>query len=371
MDKTKSVSGILGAHEKGANSRSTSPLRQVALVFTVIVATAVLCACRGGSSPSAATSSSAESPPPASAATRSNQIIEVSVSGLISGTIVELTLNGTTTRAWIQRDGTYPYPPNSALPVGATYSVTIDEQPLGQICTITDNAGTITSSPPAIALVTCAAATASPPSTNASALLVNSEPRMPPARQGASHWTDSTGNMWLFGGQGLDSSAAIDTLNDLWKFTSSEGWQQVQPSKEESSMTPPATSAGRSFASTWVDATGLWLFGGQGRSAAGAPVLYNDLWKFSNATSEWTHVDASLNAPISYAADGAPSNSNVPGRRSNAASWVDSTGNLLLFGGYGVDSTGATGMLNDLWEFTPATGSWARTAGMTSTNTIH
>jgi hypothetical protein len=370
MDKSKTAGGIESTL-RSAEDCSTSLCRRTASIFAMVIVCAALCACRADSSPSATTSSSAGSPP-ASGATRSNQIIEVSVSGLITGTIVELTLNGTTTRAWIQQDGTYPYPANSALPIGATYSVTIDEQPLGQICAISDNAGTITSSPPAIALVTCAAATPSPSNTNTSARFINPEPRLPPARQGASHWTDSTGNMWLFAGQDLDPSGAIHTLNDLWKFTLSEGWQQVQPSSEESSKTMSAAPAGRSFASTWVDATGLWLFGGQGTSAAGAPVLYNDFWMFSLSTGQWTRIDGTLNTPNSYAADGAASNSNVPSGRFNAASWIDLTGNLWLFGGYGVDSTGAPGMLDDLWQFTPATGSWARAAGsMTTASTIH
>jgi hypothetical protein len=33
--------------------------------------------------------------------------------------------------------------------------------------------------------------------------------------------------------------------------------------------------------------------------------------------------------------------------------WIDADGNLWLSGGYGADSTGAEGYLNDLWEYTP------------------
>jgi len=47
----------------------------------------------------------------------------------------------------------------------------------------------------------------------------------------------------------------------------------------------------------------------------------------------------------------------VPGARNSISSWIDSSGNLWLFGGYGYDSTGNVGYLNDLWQYDPSTGS--------------
>jgi len=40
---------------------------------------------------------------------------------------------------------------------------------------------------------------------------------IPGARRGAVGWTDASGNLWLFGGNGLGSSAGGD-LDDLWKY---------------------------------------------------------------------------------------------------------------------------------------------------------
>jgi N-acetylneuraminic acid mutarotase len=31
-------------------------------------------------------------------------------------------------------------------------------------------------------------------------------------------WTDASGNLWLFGGDGYDSAGKLDRLNDLWKY---------------------------------------------------------------------------------------------------------------------------------------------------------
>src|SRR4051812_9181502 len=40
----------------------------------------------------------------------------------------------------------------------------------------------------------------------------------PGARGVPSSWSDGAGNLWLFGGEGLDSAGAYASLNDLWKF---------------------------------------------------------------------------------------------------------------------------------------------------------
>ena len=44
---------------------------------------------------------------------------------------------------------------------------------------------------------------------------------------------------------------------------------------------------------------------------------------------------------------------NIPGARLLAASWMDASGNLWLFGGQGYDSTAKSGEFGDLWEYQP------------------
>ena len=41
---------------------------------------------------------------------------------------------------------------------------------------------------------------------------------IPGARYEAVSWIDNSGNLWLFGGTGDDSTGAYGDLNDLWKF---------------------------------------------------------------------------------------------------------------------------------------------------------
>src|SRR5258706_11017271 len=46
------------------------------------------------------------------------------------------------------------------------------------------------------------------------------------ARQGAVSWTDSSGNLWLFGGGGYDPPGTFGFLNDLLRFDGSN-WTWV------------------------------------------------------------------------------------------------------------------------------------------------
>jgi hypothetical protein len=107
---------------------------------------------------------------------------------------------------------------------------------------------------------------------------------------------------------------------------------------------------GRQYAVSWIDGNGdFWLFGG-----AGSYDL-NDLWEFSPTTSLWTWVSGSSSAsqPGTYDTLGVPAATNIPGARSSGVSWTDSSGNLWLFGGRGIDSVGGNGALNDLWRYQP------------------
>lgn len=60
--------------------------------------------------------------------------------------------------------------------------------------------------------------------------------------------------------------------------------------------------------------------------------------------------------PGSYGTLGTSAAGNQPGVRQNMASWIDTSGNLWLFGGGGGYNSSqgiAADVLNDLWEYTP------------------
>jgi hypothetical protein len=124
------------------------------------------------------------------------------------------------------------------------------------------------------------------------------------------------------------------------------------------------TPGGRDSAVGWTDSSGnLWLFGGfdydTTTGANGTNDFLNDLWKFDSTTKEWTWMGGSNtgNANGVYGTLGTPAAGNVPGARGSegvALTWTDNSGNLWLFGGDGYGTTGASdSLLNDLWRYQP------------------
>lgn len=220
---------------------------------------------------------------------------------------------------------------------------------------------------------------------------------MPGSREFAVTWTDSNGNFWLFGGEGYDASLTYSWLNDLWKFNpSTNEWTWIsgsstvtpaqgnlaggQPGIYGTLQTAAASNVpgGRWGASGWIDGKGnLWLFGGSGFDANGETGDLNDLWQFNPSTGEWTWMSGSSTTMVTQFSNGSgssgqpgtygtirvPAAGNAPGGRDSAASWIDQSGNLWLFGGEGVDSLGGGGPLNDLWEFDPTTYEWTWIGG--------
>jgi N-acetylneuraminic acid mutarotase len=206
----------------------------------------------------------------------------------------------------------------------------------------------------------------------------------PGGRNGSASWTDSSGNLWLFGGWTYDANSIAGELNDLWEFNPSinewawiGGSSTVGPHDGQSGIygtlgTPAAgnTPGGLYAPSSWTDASGtFWLFGGQGYDAHYNFAELNGLWEFNPSTSEWAWMGGSKTVgsngvqPGVYGTLGTPATGNIPGNRSDASNWTDSSGNLWLFGGNGYDAGGDGGYLNDLWEFNPAANEWAWMSG--------
>jgi N-acetylneuraminic acid mutarotase len=111
---------------------------------------------------------------------------------------------------------------------------------------------------------------------------------------------------------------------------------------------------GRYSSVCWADASGnVWLFGGDGYDSTGNFGDLNDFWKFS--AGQWTWVSGAnvVNESGIYGTQGTPSPGNFPGARMNPVALTDSFGNFWLFGGGGIDSSGTAGYLNDLWAYQP------------------
>src|SRR5262249_32567678 len=155
-------------------------------------------------------------------------------------------------------------------------------------------------------------------------------------------------------------------LNDLWRYSRASGqWTWISGSNIVNAQgvygTQGIAAAGnvpgaRVESVSWIDSAGdLWLFGGGGYDSAGTAGALNDLWGYGPASGQWTWVSGY--APAVYGTQGIPAPGNVPGARHGSVSWIDSAGNLWLFGGGIYNSFfEETDAFNDLWRYSPATG---------------
>jgi N-acetylneuraminic acid mutarotase len=201
----------------------------------------------------------------------------------------------------------------------------------------------------------------------------------PGGRQTAITWTDSSGNFWLFGGYGYDSAGTLEPMNDLWKYSAGQWTWEGGPNLAGQKGTygslniaSPSNIPGARFeAVSWLDSSGdLWLFGGNGFDSVGTEASLNDLWKYSGGQWTWMSGSDVADQNGAYGMLHVPSANNVPGGRLEAVSWVDSSGNFWLFGGFGYDSAGTRGILNDLWKYSNGEWSWEGGSNVVAQNGV-
>lgn len=191
----------------------------------------------------------------------------------------------------------------------------------------------------------------------------------PGGRYGAVSWTDASGNFWLFGGTAAPSSTSDNYFNDLWKYSAgqwtwmggSNTYNQAGIYGTKGVAAPGNIPGGRVSAVSWKDTSGnFWLLGGVGLDINGLSNALNDLWKYS--AGQWTWMGGSdtgtQTQPGIYGTQGMAAPGNIPGARWSAVSWTDGQGAFWLFGGYGLDSKGTMGYLNDLWKYNGGEWTW-------------
>jgi N-acetylneuraminic acid mutarotase len=310
------------------------------------------------------------------------------ISGLNAGSVV-LAYNGSTTVTVAAGAITWTFPGSFAA--NSSYAVTVLAQPAAEVCEVTGG-GSGTTLTANVTTVTVECSNYGQWTWEGGLTTVNaggvygtqgaaSASNLPGARYDSISWTDSAGNLWLFGGYGYDSAGALGALSDLWRYSPNTGlWTWVSGGSADNAAgvygtlgTPAADNApgARYSATSWIDLSGnLWLFGGYGYDASGVVGRLNDLWQFNPSTGLWTWVSGGNgdNAIGIYGTLGTGVAGNVPGARYSASAWTDASGNLYLFGGFGYDSTGGVGNLNDLWRYNPGSGIWTWVSGGAADN---
>lgn len=169
----------------------------------------------------------------------------------------------------------------------------------------------------------------------------------PPARYNPSHWQDTSGKFWIFGG--FRNNGA--NFTDLWRYDPNTNlWTWVKGPQNGSGVAgtfgtqgvaaPANNPPGNSLTSvTWTDTSNnLWLYH-----------KFGDLWKYNILTNQWTWMKGSGvagQAPV-WGVQGIPSPLNTPGSNiENKASWTDSANNLWLYN------------KGNMWRYSIATNEW-------------
>jgi N-acetylneuraminic acid mutarotase len=181
----------------------------------------------------------------------------------------------------------------------------------------------------------------------------------PGARSDGAAWTDASGALWLFGGQGHDAAGSWIAFDDLWRFDPNHAptaWAWMggpsAPGQVGVYGTRGTTGAGswpgaRAGAVSWADPVGsVWLFGGFGLASTSPAAPLNDLWRFDGTAWTWMSGSDLGGQPGHSGTKGQPDPANVPGARQFASGWPGPNGSLLLFGGGQPDQ-------NDLWQYLP------------------
>lgn len=164
---------------------------------------------------------------------------------------------------------------------------------------------------------------------------VNSATTVPGARNECITWKDINGTCWMGFGWGLGATGSTTgKLSDLWQYnTVTNQWTWMRgpgsinfPAIYGNIGNPSSTNipGSRRASASWSDAAGnLWLFGGFGQPASGAPAQLSDLWKYTNCYI--SPITLTISSSHSVVCAGEPVTLSVTG--SNNYTWSHNLGN--------------------------------------------
>lgn len=188
---------------------------------------------------------------------------------------------------------------------------------------------------------------------------IESATNIPPALVHTTTWSDSSGNLFLFGGKMSNGNE----YNTVWKYSiSTNMWSWIggtdQPNingvynsiGQENTLNLPSARFG---ACTFKDLQGnIFIYGGY-HNTPSQGYNYNDVWKFNPANGLWTWMKGSQTSTENIAsAVGIENNENLPGTlysyydNPKPNNWTDKNGNFWIHVNY------------YMWKYTPSSNSW-------------
>ncbi|HEY1056627.1 MAG TPA: kelch repeat-containing protein [Emticicia sp.] len=202
----------------------------------------------------------------------------------------------------------------------------------------------------------------------------------PAPRNASTNWQDKQGNVYIFGGLGIDNNLNVGTFADLWQFNAKNlVWKNLSGSRDiekfnkdtkKKLAVTATTPSPRQSAATWTDKQGnLYMFGG---NTGMLDEYLSDFWIFDIKKQNWTQLSNSkeLNKKNQSTGKNKNNTNNLPAARAKAATWVDNKGDFWLFGGTTHDYTlGRDIYFNDLWKYDTNKNNWLWVSGNLEGNT--
>lgn len=215
----------------------------------------------------------------------------------------------------------------------------------------------------------------------------------PGARQQFTSFQDDNNGLWIYGGVGYpgksSGSATTVRLNDLWRFDMTTGlwtWFSGDTTKDIKAAvygqyqlpSVDVRQPRRSSAMGMIDAdSSVWIFAGIGQRGGTTAVNVNtaDMWKYDvkNDVWGWMAGDSMAAGPGRYGQKGVYDAANYPGARRDEtfSGWDKSRKYMIIYGGYGLGYTNATGGTgnvagNVMWQFNTQNNQFAWIGGDTT-----
>jgi Kelch motif len=164
----------------------------------------------------------------------------------------------------------------------------------------------------------------------------------PGARASAAGRIDASGNLWLFGGLGIDAAGDDGILTDFWMYSPTSGeWTWVSgPSSAENLCTSDGVACLSGATTDWFDTSNnVWWFGGSNKVQTVPAVYATQVSEFQSASGQATMLPVPAVSPMG---------------RDSAMGWTGTDGTFWMFGGYEQPgSVTAGGSFNDLWRYIP------------------
>tara|TARA_R110001606_G_C15403849_1_gene653773 strand:+ start:1039 stop:9429 length:8391 start_codon:yes stop_codon:yes gene_type:complete len=189
----------------------------------------------------------------------------------------------------------------------------------------------------------------------------------PSGRHGSALGIDVDGGILMFGGTGKDEAGSSGYLRDIWKWDES-GWAWQGGEKlrnlpgnyiQKGESTATGAPGARGLSSTWFDETGrLFIYGGNGYSNTSETHWLNDFWSWEDSEWTWRGGFPTLVKSGNFGTKGAATPGAFPSGRSSSSGWMDPSGAIWIFGGYGTDKNGEQGPLNDMWRWDGSNWIW-------------